>query len=57
MTSGVSEIDGLLGGGRPIGGVTELTGLASSGGTSLAFSLLTRATAGSACAYIDVDDT
>lgn len=57
MSCCVSEIDGLLGGGLPIGGVTEFTGLASSGRTSLAFSLLAGATSGSACAYIDVDDT
>jgi len=57
MSSGVPEIDGLLGGGMPIGGVTEFTGLASSGRTSLAFSLLAGATTDSACAYIDVDDT
>jgi recombination protein RecA len=57
MQSGVPEIDALLGGGIPIGGVTELTGLASSGRTSLAFSLLAEATVESACAYVDVDDT
>jgi recombination protein RecA len=57
LSSGVSEIDGLLGGGLPIGGVTEFTGLASSGRTSLAFALLAGATVDSACAYIDVDDT
>ena len=57
VSSGVSEIDGLLGGGLPIGGVTEFTGMASSGRTSLAFALLAEATAESACAYIDVDDT
>jgi hypothetical protein len=52
MSSGVPEVDGLLGGGMPIGGVTEFTGLASSGRTSLAFSLLAGATTDSACAYI-----
>ena len=57
MTSGVAEIDGLLGGGLPIGGVTEFTGLPSSGRTALALSLLCGATSDSACAYIDVDDT
>src|ERR1700712_5325036 len=57
VSSGVPEIDGLLGGGLPIGGVTEFTGLASSGRTSLAFALLAGSTAESACAYIDVDDT
>lgn len=57
VSSGVAAIDELLGGGLPIGGVTEFTGLASSGRTSLAFALLAGATAESACAYIDVDDT
>jgi recombination protein RecA len=56
-SSGVREIDALLGGGLPIGGVTEFIGLTSSGRTSLAFSLLAGAAADSACAYIDVDDT
>lgn len=55
--SGIPEIDGLLGGGLPIGGVTEFTGLGSSGRTSLAYALLAGATAEFVCAYIDVDDT
>lgn len=53
---GVAAIDSLLGGGLPLGGITELTGLASSGRTSLAISLLRGATWDSACAYIDVSD-
>ena len=57
MSSGISEIDGLLGGGLPIGGITEFTGLVSSGRTSLAFSVLAEATANFACACIDVADT
>lgn len=57
VSSGVPEIDGLLGGGLLIGGVSEFTGLASSGRTSLALALLAGTTADSACAYIDVDDT
>jgi hypothetical protein len=57
MTSCVPEIDGLFGGGLPIGGVTEFTGLSSSGRTSLAFSLLAGATTDSVCASIDVGDT
>ncbi len=56
IASGVPAIDALLGGGLPIGGITEFTGQASSGRTSLAFSLLARAAADSACAYVDVDD-
>ena len=57
ISSGVVELDELLGGGLPLGGVTEFTGFASSGRTSLAFSLLSGAVTDSACAYIDVDDT
>jgi len=57
MASGIPEIDALLGGGLPIGGVTEFTGLASSGRTSMAFSLLAGTSSDSACAYIDVDNT
>ena len=57
IASGVPAIDALLGGGLPIGGITEFTGQASSGRTSLAFSLLAGAASDSACAYIDVDDT
>jgi recombination protein RecA len=57
MATGVSEIDLLLGGGFPIGGITELTGLASSGRTSIAFSLLAQASVDSACAYVDADDS
>jgi recombination protein RecA len=57
ISCGVPEIDGLLGGGLPLGGVTEFTGLASSGRTSLAFSLLAGAASEAACAYVDVDDS
>ncbi|NYF53976.1 recombinase A [Tunturiibacter gelidoferens] len=57
LDSGIPEIDSLVGGGLPIGGITEFTGLGSSGRTSLAYALLARATAESVCAYIDVDDT
>src|SRR5580704_16131531 len=57
LASGVPEIDDLLGGGLPIGGVSEFTGLGSSGRTSLALSLLAEASGDSACAYIDVNDS
>ena len=57
MPSRVSGVDALLGGGLPIGGISEFTGSASSGLTSLAFSLLAEASCESACAYIDVDNT
>ena len=57
LASGVPEIDDLLGGGLPIGGISEFTGLGSSGRTSLALSLLAEASGNSACAYIDVNDS
>lgn len=46
------------GGGLPKGAVTELIGAASSGRTSLAFSVLAEAgRAGETCAYIDLSDS
>ena len=57
MASGVPEVDGLLGGGLPIGGISEFTGLGSSGRTSLALALLAEVSSDSACAYIDVNDS
>src|ERR1700731_1595744 len=56
--SGVSELDVVLGGGFPRGSLVELCGPASSGRTSLAFSLLAQATerqeGGS---FVDVSDS
>lgn len=55
--SGVSELDALLSGGFPRGSLVELCGDASSGRTSLAFSLLAQATERQeACAFVDVSD-
>jgi len=51
------RLDGLLGGGLPLGSVCELTGPDSSGRSSLALSLLANASKEGACAYIDVSDT
>ena len=56
--SGVMELDAVLGGGFPRGSLVELCGAASSGRTSLAFSLLARATERQeACAFVDVSDS
>ena len=56
--SGVTELDVVLGGGFPRGSLVELCGPASSGRTSLAFSLLAQATERQeACAYVDVSDS
>ncbi|HEY6386584.1 MAG TPA: hypothetical protein VIX91_12970 [Candidatus Acidoferrum sp.] len=55
--SGVAELDAVLGGGFPRGSLVELCGPASSGRTSLAFSLLGQATERQeACAFVDVSD-
>jgi recombination protein RecA len=56
--SGVTELDAVLGGGFPRGSLVELCGPASSGRTSLAFSLLARATERQeACAFVDISDS
>src|ERR1700739_473708 len=56
--SGVMELDAVLGGGFPRGSLVELCGPASSGRTSLAFSLLAEATERQlACAFVDVSDS
>ena len=54
---GNQRIDGLLGGGLPVGSVCELTGPDCSGRSSLALSLLAGAAEEGACAYIDVGDS
>src|SRR6266446_2760755 len=56
--SGITELDAVLGGGFPRGSLVELCGSASSGRTSLAFSLLAQATERQeACAFVDVSDS
>src|SRR5262244_2303467 len=56
--TGIGELDAVLGGGFPRGSVVGLCGSASSGRTSLAFSLLAQATERQeACAFIDVCDS
>src|SRR2546427_7511018 len=58
QSSGVTELDAVLGGGFPRGALVELCGPASSGRTSLAFSLLAQATElQEACAFVDVSDS
>jgi hypothetical protein len=58
QASGVTELDAVLGGGFPRGSLVELCGPASSGRTSLAFSLLAQATEQQeACAFVDVSDS
>jgi recombination protein RecA len=57
-STGIEEMDALLNGGLPVGAISELTGPASSGRTSLALAFLAQRTAeGRVCAWVDVDDT
>ncbi|MBS1806107.1 MAG: hypothetical protein JST28_22415 [Acidobacteria bacterium] len=56
--TGIDRIDELLNGGIPVGAITELTGPASSGRTSIALSALAQRThEGSVCAWIDARDS
>jgi hypothetical protein len=59
--TGIAAVDELLGsgqpGGLPVGAISELTGAASSGRTSLALKFVAGRTAeGRACAWVDVND-
>jgi recombination protein RecA len=57
LSTGIAEIDALLHGGLPLGGLTEIAGPACSGRTTLVSSLLAGVTRqGEACAYVDVSD-
>ena len=54
---GLAEVDAMLGGGLPLGAITELTGPHSSGRTTLALATLAGLTQqGHSCAYVDVSD-
>jgi recombination protein RecA len=56
-STGITEVDALLGGGLPVGAVTEMIGAECSGRTSLALSFLAQVTkAERVCAWIDVSD-
>lgn len=58
VATGISELDGLIQGGFPVGAVTELVGGECSGRTSAALSFLSRITsAGKVCAWIDASDS
>jgi hypothetical protein len=57
-STGIDEADELLHGGIPIGAISEITGPASSGRTSLALAYLAQRTAESrVCVWVDTDDT
>lgn len=54
---GLAEVDAALGGGFPLGGISELTGSACSGRTTLTLATLAGITQqGGTCAYVDVSD-
>jgi hypothetical protein len=56
-TTGIAAVDELLHGGLPVGAISELTGAASSGRTSLALQFVAQRTAEErACAWVDVSD-
>jgi hypothetical protein len=58
VPTGIPQIDDLLNGGIPVGAITELSGPASSGRTSIAISALAQRTReGSVCAWIDARDS
>jgi recombination protein RecA len=55
--TGIPEVDDLLAGGLPVGVISELTGPASSGQTSLALAFLARRMVdGNVCAWVDTHD-
>lgn len=57
FSTGLAEVDALLCGGIPRGGITEVSGAASTGKTSFGLSLIASITQfGSACAWVDVSD-
>lgn len=58
VASGVPEIDALLGGGLPVGAITEVIGSSCSGRTSFALAFIAEVTCASqATVWIDVADT
>ncbi len=57
FSTGVADVDAMLGGGVPRGSITEVSGMASTGKTSFALSTLATITQlGNACAWVDVND-
>jgi hypothetical protein len=57
FSTGIAEVDAILGGGIPRGSITEIAGAASTGKTSFALSSIAAITqSGAACAWVDVSD-
>jgi hypothetical protein len=58
VSCGVAEVDAALGGGLPLGAISELTGAVSSGRTTLTWATLANITLeGGSGAYVDVSDS
>jgi hypothetical protein len=58
FVTGIAEVDAVLDGGIPRGGITEVAGAASTGKTSFGLSAIAAITqSGAACAWVDVSDT
>jgi recombination protein RecA len=56
--TGIDRIDALLGGGLPVGAISEITGADSSGRTSLTFAFVAQCIAAEqVCAWVDVADS
>lgn len=57
FSTGMAEVDAMLGGGIPRGSISEVSGTASTGKTSFGLSLVASITRlGNACAWVDVSD-
>jgi recombination protein RecA len=57
VTTGIDALDELLGGGLPVGAITEIAGPECSGRTSLALAFLGQITGqGKVCAWVDASD-
>src|ERR1035441_10498974 len=57
MATGVGAVDGVLGGGLPVGALTEMIGAESSGRTALALSFVAQVMrAEKVCAWVDASD-
>jgi len=58
LPCGIPEVDAALGGGLPLGAITELTGAESCGRTTLILATLAGVTrCDAACSYVDVSDS
>jgi hypothetical protein len=57
FSTGIGDVDAMLGGGIPRGSISEVAGAASTGKTSFALSTIAAITrSGAACAWVDVSD-